>query len=71
MPSAPKARAVPEPSVHKFHQERAGLLIVLTQAYRRTRGTSSSQIQQEHLTPEITRWRKANARILPIETKTT
>jgi hypothetical protein len=34
-------------------------------------GTSSSQRQQEHLTPEITRWQKANTRILPTETKTT
>jgi hypothetical protein len=44
---------------------------VLTQAYRLTGGTSSSQRQQEHLTPEITRWQKANARILPTEPKTT
>jgi hypothetical protein len=44
---------------------------MLTQAYRIIGGTSSSQRQQEHLTPEITRWRKANTRILPTETKTT
>ena len=56
--SACRAWAVAEPSVQKFHQERAGLPGVLTQAYRPTGGTSSSQRQQEHLTPEITRWRK-------------
>jgi hypothetical protein len=43
----------------------------LTQAYRLTGGTSSSQRHQEHLTPEIIRQRKANTRILPTETKTT
>jgi hypothetical protein len=43
---------------------------VLTHAYRLTGQTSSSQRQQEHLTPEITRWRKANTRILPTETIT-
>jgi hypothetical protein len=57
--------------VHWSCQERAGLPGVLTKAYRPTAGTSSSQRQQEHLTPEITRWQKANARILPTETKTT
>jgi hypothetical protein len=31
---------------------------VLTQAYRLTGGTSSSQRQQEYLTQEITRWQK-------------
>ena len=39
-------------SVHWSCQERAGLPGVLTQAYRLTRGTSSSQRQQEHLTSE-------------------
>ena len=52
----PGAGAVPQPSVHWSCQERAGLPGVLTQAYRLTGGTSSSQRQQEHLTPEITRW---------------
>jgi hypothetical protein len=51
-PSAPRDWAVPEPSVHKFCQERAGLPGVWTQAYRPTGETSSSQRQQEHLTPE-------------------
>ena len=36
-----------------------------------TGGTSSSQRQLEHLTPEITRWQNANIRILLTETKTT
>ena len=52
----PGGGAVPQPSVHWSCQERAGLPGVLTQAYRPTGGTSSSQRQQEHLTPEITRW---------------
>ena len=48
--------ADPQSYVHCSSQERAGLPGVLTQAYRLTGGTSSSQRQQEHLTPEITRW---------------
>jgi hypothetical protein len=55
---------VPEPTVHKFHQERAGIPGVLTEDYRPTGGTSSSQRHQVHLKPNITRWQKANARIL-------
>jgi hypothetical protein len=43
---------------------------VLTEANRITGGTSSSQRQLEHLTQEITRWLKANVRILLTETKT-
>jgi hypothetical protein len=49
-------------------QERAGLPAVLTEINKHTGGTSSSQIQLEHLTPEITRWQKANIRILLKET---
>jgi hypothetical protein len=41
-------------------QERVGLPGVLTEANIITGGTSSSQRQLEYLTPEITRWRKAN-----------
>jgi hypothetical protein len=67
----PGGRAVPQLSVHWSCQDRAGLPGVLTQEYRLTRGTSSSQRQQEHLTQEITRWPMANIRILPIETKST
>ena len=70
-PPAPRAWVVPEPSVHKFCQERAGLPGVLTQAYRSTGGTSSSQRQQEHMTPEMTKQWKANIRTLPTETKIT
>jgi hypothetical protein len=44
---------------------------VLTQAYRLKGGTRSSQRQQEHLTPEISRWGKENTRILPRKNKTT
>ena len=51
--------------------ERVGLPGVLTEANRITGGTSSSQRQLEHLIPEITRWGKANVRILLTETKTT
>jgi hypothetical protein len=40
-------------------------------ADRITGGTSSSQRQLGHLTPDITRWQKANVRILITETKTT
>ena len=52
-------------------QDRACLPGVLTEANRHTEGTSSNQRQLEHLTPEITRWQKANIRILPTETKNT
>ena len=48
-------------------QESVGLPGVLTEANRITGGTSTN-----HLTPEITRWQKANVRIsLTTETKTT
>jgi hypothetical protein len=40
---------------------------VLTQAYKLTGGTSSSQRKLEYLTPKITRWLKASVRILPTE----
>jgi hypothetical protein len=50
-------------------QERVGLPEVLTEANRITGGTSSSQRQLEHFTSEITRWQKANVRILLTETK--
>jgi hypothetical protein len=70
-PSASRAWAGPEPSVHKFHQERAGLPGVLTQAHKHTGGTSSSQRHQDHITREIPRWRKENARIIPTETMAT
>jgi hypothetical protein len=52
-------------------QERAGLPGVLTEANRLTGGTRSSKRQLEYLTPELTRWQKANIRILLTETKTT
>jgi hypothetical protein len=52
-------------------QKRVGLPGVLTEANRITGGTSSSQRQLEHLSPDITRWRKANVRVLLTETKTT
>jgi hypothetical protein len=52
----PGDEAVPQSSVHCSFQERSGLPGVLTQAYRLTGRTSSSQRQQEHLTPGITRW---------------
>ena len=57
-------KAVSQPSVHWSCQERAGLQGVLTRAYRLIGRTSSSQRQLEHITPEITRWQKANERIL-------
>jgi hypothetical protein len=63
--------AIPQPSVYWSCKERDDLQKVLTQPYRPTGGTSSSQRQQEHRKPEITRWWKANTRIIPTETKTT
>jgi hypothetical protein len=51
----PEYGAVLQPSVHCSCQDRTGLPGVLTQAYRLTGGTTSSQKQLEHLTPEITR----------------
>jgi hypothetical protein len=65
------AEAVPQTYVHRLHWERDGLPGVLTQAYRPTGRTSSSQRQQDHLTPEVTRWQKASARTLPTEIKGT
>jgi hypothetical protein len=56
--SAPRDWALKELLVYKFHQERDGLPGVLTQDYRPTGGTSSSQRQQEYLIPELTRWQK-------------
>jgi hypothetical protein len=67
----PGAGAVPCPSLECSWQGWAPLLRVLTQAYRPIGGTSSSQRQQEQLTPEITRWQKANTRNLPKEIKAT
>jgi hypothetical protein len=49
-PSAPRAKTVPQPAVHRSLQVRIGLSGVLEQAYRPTRGTSSSQKQQDQLT---------------------
>jgi hypothetical protein len=49
----------------------SGLPGVLTEARRLTGGTSSRQRQLEHLKPEITRWQKANIRILLTEIMTT
>ena len=46
-PSAPRAKAVPQPSVHRSCQETAGLPGMLTQAYRPIGRTSSSQRQQD------------------------
>jgi hypothetical protein len=45
-------------------QERVGLPGVLTEANRITGGTSSIQRQLKHPPPEITRWQKANLRLL-------
>jgi hypothetical protein len=61
----PGVRDLPQLSVHESCQGRAHLPRVLTQAYRCIGGTSSSQRQQDQLTPEITRWQKASARTLP------
>jgi hypothetical protein len=49
--------------------ETVGFPGVLTEANRITGGTSSSQRQLEHLTPEIIRCKKENLRILLRETK--
>jgi hypothetical protein len=57
-----RAGAIPQPLVHRSHKKRAVLLEVLTQAYRPTGGTSSSQRQQDHPQPEVTRWQKSSAR---------
>jgi chromosome segregation ATPase len=58
---------VPQLSIPKFLPERTGLPGVLT--HRLTGGTNHSQRQQDQLTPEITRWQKANAKTLETETK--
>ena len=50
--------------------ERVGLPGALTEANRLAGGTSPSQRQLEHLTPETIRWHKAKIRILLTETKT-
>jgi hypothetical protein len=70
-PSLQEERLPAESVLTTGTQERVGLPRMLTEANRITGGTSSSQRQLEHLTREITRWRKAKVRILLIETKTT
>jgi hypothetical protein len=52
-------------------QERSSLRGLLIEADRIIRGTSSNSRELKQLTPEITRWQKANVRILLTETKTT
>jgi hypothetical protein len=52
-------------------EERSRLPGLLIEANRITRGTSSNKRQLYKLTPEITRWQKANVRIILTETKTT
>ena len=52
-------------------QERARLPGLLIEAKINTWGTRSNQRQLQQLTTEITRWQKANVRILLTETKTT
>jgi hypothetical protein len=52
-------------------QERANLPCLLIEANRIMKGTSSNKTLLKQLTPEITRWLKANIRILLTETKTT
>ena len=48
--------AVMQPSIYLSCHERAGLSgVLMTQAYRLRGGTSSSQRQQEHMTPEMTK----------------
>lgn len=59
-PSVPGADPVPQLSLPKSHQERAGLPGVLT--HRLIGGTSHSQKQHDQLTPQITRWQEASAR---------
>jgi hypothetical protein len=67
-----KEESLPEESTLTTEtQERASLPGLLVEKNRITRGTNSNQRQLEKLTPEITRWRKADIRILLIETKTT
>ena len=69
---SPKEESLPsESTLTTETQERARLPDLLTDANRITGGTSSNQRQLKQLTPEITRWRKANVRILLTETKTT
>jgi hypothetical protein len=52
-------------------KERASLPGLLIEANRATWGISSNQRQLKQLASEITRWRKANVRILLTEIKTT
>jgi hypothetical protein len=61
IPSAPRTEPVPQLSIPKFHLKRDGLPGVLT--HRLTRGKSHSQRQQDQLTPQITKWQEASARI--------
>ena len=69
-PSLPEESLPAESALTTGTKERVGLPGVLTKANRITGETSSSQRQLEHQTPEITRWLKANVRILLTETKT-
>ena len=70
-PFAPGSQEASKPSVLRPCQKRVGLPGIQTQAYRPTGGISSSQRQQDQLTPEITRWQKASTKTLPTETKAT
>jgi DNA anti-recombination protein RmuC len=69
-PSLQEESLPAESTLRTETQEKVGLPGVLTEANRIIGGTSSSQRQLEQLTPEITRWRKANIKILLTETKT-
>ena len=69
VPSLQQARLPTESALTTETQERVGLPRLLTEAVRITGGTSSSQRHLEYLTPEITRWWKANLRNLLTETK--
>ena len=71
VPSLPEESLPTGSALISRTKERAALPGMLTEANRLTGGTSSSQRQLEHLTPEITRWWKANERIFLTETKTT
>ena len=70
-PLHPGGGTFSQPSLNWTCQERPGLSVVLTEAYRLTGRTNSRERQQEHLTTEIIRWWKANTRTLPTQTKTT
>ena len=69
LPSVSGVDSMTQHSIPKYHWERADHPEVLRNML--VAETSHSQRQQDHLSPEITRWQEARARTQATETKAT